>query len=60
MPRYGLRFARGGWVGSIMNFLPKLASNLDPLDLSFLSSWDYKHELPMTPSYNQYFMTLPY
>jgi hypothetical protein len=27
-----------------MNYLFKLASNLDPPDLCLLSSWDYRHE----------------
>jgi hypothetical protein len=30
--------------GGLMNCLPKLASNLSPLDLSLSSSWDYRYE----------------
>jgi hypothetical protein len=32
-----------------MNYLPGLASNHDPPDLSLLSSWDYRRE-PQVPS----------
>jgi hypothetical protein len=31
------------WGGGLTNFLPKLASNLDPPDLYLPSNWDYRH-----------------
>jgi hypothetical protein len=31
-------------MGVFMNYLPRLASNLDSPDLCFLSSWDYRQE----------------
>jgi hypothetical protein len=33
---YGLRW-------SVVNFLPRLASNYDPLNFHLLTSWDYRH-----------------
>jgi hypothetical protein len=33
-----------------MNYLPGLASNLNPLDLCLLSSWDYRGESPAPAS----------
>jgi hypothetical protein len=35
--------------GSLTSYLPRLASNLEPLHLSPPSSWDYRRE-PPTPS----------
>jgi hypothetical protein len=35
-----------GWDMVSLNFLPRLASNHDPLDVYLLSSWDYRWTLP--------------
>jgi hypothetical protein len=34
---------------TLVNFLPRLASNHDPSDLCFSSYWDYRHE-PLLPA----------
>jgi hypothetical protein len=33
-----------------MNYLPGLASNLDPPDISLTSNWDYRPE-PLAPGF---------
>jgi hypothetical protein len=38
-PVYWLRWG-------LANFFPRLALNLSPQNLHFLSSWGYRHELP--------------
>jgi hypothetical protein len=38
----------------LLNYLPRLASNLDPPDLCFLSSWNYRRE-PRTPGVSNAF-----
>jgi hypothetical protein len=40
-------------LGSLLNYLPGLASNRDPPDLCLLSSWDYRREHAVS---SQYFM----
>jgi hypothetical protein len=38
------------WRWGLVNYLPRLASNLDPPDLNLPSRWDYRRESP-GPSY---------
>jgi hypothetical protein len=35
------------WKWGLMNYLPGLASNLNPPNPNLLSSWDYRHEPPV-------------
>jgi hypothetical protein len=42
-----------------MNFLPVLALNHDPLDISFPSSWDYRRE-PLAPTIIIFFIEVKF
>jgi hypothetical protein len=41
------------------NFFPRLALNLNPLNLDLLSIWNYSHELPHLAAY-LFFLNLYY